>query len=121
MVTASTGVQTDLQKWFTPHVDLLASHLNHIPTGPGCISSLRPTCLGDGCSEQKLVISHCLFLVRISYPPTFLIHRMIQEYSLVLAPYAVLNRDPTPITSVNNTSQTVPQAITSEPPCLVSW
>ena len=27
MVTASTGVQTDL--WFTPHVDLFATHLNH--------------------------------------------------------------------------------------------
>ena len=29
MVTASAGVQTDLSKWFTPHVDLFATHLNH--------------------------------------------------------------------------------------------
>ena len=29
MVNASTDVQTDLSKWFTPHVDLFATHLNH--------------------------------------------------------------------------------------------
>ena len=29
MATASAGVQTDLPKWFTPHVDLFATHLNH--------------------------------------------------------------------------------------------
>ena len=28
-VTASAGVQTDLSKWFTPHVDLFATRLNH--------------------------------------------------------------------------------------------
>ena len=46
--------------------------------------------------------------------------------ALVLGPSAALNRDPTPVTSVNNTSQTVPhpsvlqQSTTSQPPCLVS-
>ena len=46
--------------------------------------------------------------------------------ALVLGPSAVFNRDSTPVTSVNNTSQTVPQpsvpqqSTTSEPPCLVS-
>ena len=29
MVTASPGVQQICQKWFTPHVDLFATHLNH--------------------------------------------------------------------------------------------
>ena len=29
MVTASAFVQTDLSKWFTPHVDLFATYLNH--------------------------------------------------------------------------------------------
>ena len=29
MVTASAGVQTDLSKWFTPHVKLFATPLNH--------------------------------------------------------------------------------------------
>ena len=46
--------------------------------------------------------------------------------ALVLGPSAALNRDPTSATSVNNTSQTVPQlcdsqqSTTSEPPRLVS-
>ena len=29
IVTASAGVQTYLSKWFTPHVDLFATRLNH--------------------------------------------------------------------------------------------
>ena len=46
--------------------------------------------------------------------------------ALVLGPSAALTRDPTPVTSVNNTSQTVPQlsvsqqSSTSQPPHLVS-
>ena len=46
--------------------------------------------------------------------------------ALVLGPSAALNRDPTLVTSVNNTSQTVPQpnisqqSTTSEPPHMVS-
>ena len=41
--------------------------------------------------------------------------------ALVLGPSAALNRDPTSGTSVNNSSQTVPQqSTTSQPPCLVS-
>ena len=46
--------------------------------------------------------------------------------ALVLGPSAALNRDPTLVTSVNNTSQTVPQpnisqqSTTSEPPHVVS-
>ena len=46
--------------------------------------------------------------------------------ALVLGPSAALNRDPTPTTSVNNSSQTVPQLCvsqqftTSQSPCLVS-
>ena len=45
----------------------------------------------------------------------------------IFGPSAVLNRDPTLVTSVNNTFQTVPQpsvpqqSATSEHPCLVSW
>ena len=45
---------------------------------------------------------------------------------MVLGPSAALNRDPTPVTSVSNTSQTVPQpsvsqpSTTSKPPRLVS-
>ena len=46
--------------------------------------------------------------------------------ALVLGPSAALNRDQTPVTSVDNTSQTVPQpsvsqqSSTSQPPRLVS-
>ena len=46
--------------------------------------------------------------------------------TLVLGPSAALNRDPTSVTSVNNSSHTVPQlrisqqSTTPEPPCLVS-
>ena len=41
--------------------------------------------------------------------------------AMVLGPSAALNRDPTPVTSVNNSSQTVTQlSSTSQPPCLVS-
>ena len=46
--------------------------------------------------------------------------------ALVLGPSAALNRDPTTTSSVNNTSQTVPQlcvqqqSTVSQPPCLVS-
>ena len=66
-----------------------------------------------------------------AYPPTALLHRVIQKnqaiqlpdycYSprlardaLVLGRSAALNRDTTPITSVNNTSQTVPQLCSSQ-------
>ena len=76
------------------------------------------------------------------YPPTALLHRVIQNQAmplpdhsdsprlvrdaLVLGPSAALNRDPTTTTSVNNPSQTVPpscvpqQSTTSQPPRLVS-
>ena len=82
-------------------------------------------------------------LTDYAYPPTALLHRVIQKNqtnqlphhsnsprlardALVLGPSAALNRDPTPVTSVKNTSQTVPQpdvsqqSTTSQPPCLVS-
>ena len=51
--------------------------------------------------------------------------RLVRD-ALVLGPSAALNRDPTPVTSVHNTSQTVPQpsisqqSATSQPPRLVS-
>ena len=40
--------------------------------------------------------------------------------ALVLGPSAALNRDPTTTSSVNNSSQTVPQSTASQPPHLVS-
>ena len=81
-------------------------------------------------------------LTAYAYPPTALLHRVIQNQAmplpdhsdsprlardaLVLGPSAALNRDPTTTASVNNPSQTVPpscvpqQSTTSQPPRLVS-
>ena len=55
------------QKWFTPHVDLFATHLNHkLRTTTGIstvhVSSPRPKGLGHRCSELRLDGSHCLCL-----------------------------------------------------------
>ena len=81
-------------------------------------------------------------LTTYAYPPTALLHRVIQKSgkplpdhsdsprmardAMVLGPSAALNRDPTTTASVNNPSQTVPpscvpqQYSTSQPPRLVS-
>ena len=81
-------------------------------------------------------------LTAYAYPPTALFHKEIQNQAvylpdhcnnprlardaLVLGPSAALNRDPTSASSVNNSSQTVPQlcasqqATTSKPQRLVS-
>ena len=40
-------------QWFTPHVDLFATCLNHN------VPLYRSKCLGQRCSEHKLVGSHC--------------------------------------------------------------
>ena len=82
-------------------------------------------------------------LTAYAYTPTALLHRVIQKNqamplpdhgnnprlardALVLGPSAALNRDPTLTTSVNNSSQTVPQlcvpqqSTASQRACLVS-
>ena len=81
-------------------------------------------------------------LTAFFYPPTALLHRVIQNQAmllpdhrnsprlardaLVLGPSAALNRDPTTTSSVNDSSQTVPQlcilqqSTASQPPHLVS-
>ena len=129
MVTGSAGVQTDLSKWFTPHVDLFA--IRHI-------SSPRPKCLGHRCSEHKLVRPHCLCLPSHGSPSQGGPQNQAIQLSdhcnsprlarnaLVLGPSAALNRDPTSTSSVKNSFQTVPQlcvlqqSTTSQAPCLVS-
>ena len=82
-------------------------------------------------------------LTAYAYPPTAPLHRVIQKNqamplpdhcnssrlardALVFGPSAALNRDPTSTSSINNSSQTVPQlcvpqqSTTSQPPRLVS-
>ena len=65
-----------------------------------------------------------LGLTAYAYPPTALLHRVIQNNhrnsrrlardDLVLGPSAALNRDPTSTSSVKNSSQTVPQLCVSQ-------
>ena len=132
MVTAFTGVQTELSQLIHSSCRSIY-HSSEPQSSTVRISSPRPKC-----SEHKLVVSHCLCL-----PPTALLHRVIQKMTqsscpdhcnslrlasdaLVLGPSAALNRDPPSTTSVKNSSQTVPQlcvsqqSTTSQPPCLVS-
>ena len=85
------------------------------------VSSLRPKCLGHRCSEHKLVGSHCLCLPSHGSPsqgdpksPAIQVpdHRnspRLARDALVLGPSVALNRDPTSTSSVNNSSQRVPQ------------
>ena len=124
------------QKWFTPHVDLFATHLNHkLPLRFSCP---RPKGLGHRCSEHKLDGSHCLCLSSFGSPsqsdpknqamllPDHRNSPRLARDALVLGPSAALNRDPTTTSSVKNSSQTVPQlcvpqqSTTSQPPRLVS-
>ena len=137
MVIASAGVQTDLSK--AVHSSCRPTcHLSEPQSSFVCISGPRPTWLGHRCSEHKLVGSHCLCLPSHGSPSQGdpknqamqLLHHCnssrLARDALVLGPSAALNRDPTPVTSVNNSSQTVPQssvsqqASTSQPPRLVS-
>ena len=137
MVTASTGVQTDLPE------------VVHSSCGPVCHSSEpqtpslrvpnpRPKGLGHRCSEHKLDGSHCLCLPSDGSPsqgdpkdqamplPDHRNSPRLARDALVLGPSAALNRDPTTTPSVNDPTQTVPQVCvpqqlaTAQPPCLVS-
>ena len=133
MVTASAGVQSDLSK--VVHSSCRSICFSSEPQSSIVhISSPRPTCLGHICSEHNLVGSHCLCLPSLSgwsknqakQLPYHSNSPRLARDALVLGPSAALNRDPTPVTSVNNTSQTVPQpsvsqqSTTFEPPHLVS-
>ena len=135
MVTASTGVQTNLSKVVHPSC---GSICHSSQTSTVRVSSPRPQCLGHRCSKHKLVGSHCLCLPSNSSPsqcdpknqamqlPDHCNNPRLARDALVLEPSAALNRDPTSATSVNNPPQTVPQlcvsqqSTTSQPPRLVS-
>ena len=137
MIIATAGVQTDLSKVVHSSCDLFATCLNHIV--PLYVSPF---------SDQHALDIDALninwsSLTAYAYPPTALLHRVSQKNqtkqlphhsnssrlardALILGPSVALNRDPTPFTSVNNTSQTDPQpsvsqqSTTSQPPRLVS-
>ena len=124
------------QKWFTPHVDLFATHLNHkLPL----YVSLIPDPRAWDIDARNINWTN---LTAYAYPPTapsqgdpkdqaMLLpdHRnspRLARDGLVLGPSAALNRDPTTTPSVNNPTQTVPQVCVPqqppapEPPRLVS-
>ena len=102
------------------------------------VSSPRPKCLGHRCSKHKLIGPHSLCLPSNGSPsqddlkyqtmqlPDHCNSPRLARDALVLGPSAALNKDPTSATSVNNSSQTVPQlcvsqqSTTSQPPRLVS-
>ena len=61
MVTASTGVQTDLSK--VVHTSCRSiCHSSEPETSTVRVSSPRPKCWGFRCSEHKQAVSHCLCL-----------------------------------------------------------
>ena len=137
VVTASTGVQTDLPQ--VVHSSCRPVCHSSEPQTPYIpVSYPRPKGLGHRCSEHTLDGSHCLCLPSNGSPsqgdpknqamplPNHSDSPRLARDALVLGPSAALNRDPTTTTSVNNPSQTVPpscvpqQSTTSQPPHLVS-
>ena len=121
-------------KWFTPHVDLFATRLNH--KVPLYVSPVPDQNAWD--IDALLVGSHCLCLTSHSTPsqgdpknktiqlPDHCNNPRLARDALVLGPSVALNRDPTSTSSVKNSSQTVPQlcvpqqSTASQPPRLVS-
>ena len=137
MVFTSTGVQANLPKVVHPSCRPV-SHSSEPQTPSIRVSYPRPTGLGHRCSEHKLDWSYCLCLPSNGSPlqgdpknqamllPDHSNSPRLARDALVLGPCAALNRDPATTSSVNNTTQTVPQlrisqqSATSQPPHLVS-
>ena len=120
MVTASTGVQTDLPEVVYSSFGPVC-HSSEPQTPSLRVSNPRPKGLGHRCSELKLDGSHFLYLPSDGSPsqgdpkdPTMPLPdhhnspRLARD-ALVLGPSAALNRDPTTTPSVNDSTQTVPQ------------
>ena len=115
-------------KWFTPHVDLFATRLNH--KVPLYVSRVPD----QNAWDIDALNINWLGLTAYAYPVMALIHKVIQKNpdhcnsprlasdALTLGPSAA----PTSTTCVRNSSQTVPQlcvsqqSTTSQPPRLVS-
>ena len=118
MVTASTGVQTDLSQVVHSSCRSIC-HSSEPHSSTVRISSPKPKCLGHRCSEHKLVGSHCLCLPSHSSPsqadPKNQAIQLSNHWNsprlardaLVLGPSAALNRDPTSTTSVQNCPATI--------------
>ena len=137
MVTASTGVHTDLPE-VVHSLCRLVCHSSEPKTPSVRVSYPRPKGLGHRCPKHKLDGSHCLCLCSDGSPsqgdpknqavslPNHSNSPRLARDALVLGPSATLNRDPTTTPGVNDPTQTVPQVClpqqpaTSQPPRLVS-
>ena len=137
MVLTFTGVQTTLPKVVQPSCRPVC-HSSEPQTPSIRVSYPRPPGLGHRCSEHKLDGPHSLCLPSNGSPsqgdpknqtmplPDHSNSPRLAGNALVLGPRAALNTDPPTATSVNNTTQTVPQfrisqqSSTSQPPHLVS-
>ena len=137
MVSAPTGLQTDLPEVVHPSCRLVCHSPE--PQAPSIrVSYPRPKGLGHRCSEHKLDQPHGICVPSYGSPsqgdpkdqampvPDHRNSPRLARDALVLGPSAALNRDPTATPSVNNPTQTVPQAgvpqqpPAPEPPRLVS-
>ena len=96
-------------------------HSSKLQTSSVRISSPRPKCFGQRCSELKLDRFHCLCLPSDGSPsqddpknqatplPDHHNFPRLARDALVLGPSAAVNRDPTATSGVNNSSQRVPE------------
>ena len=137
MVSAPTGVQTDLPEVVHTSCRLIC-HSPEPETPTIRVSYPRPKGLGHRCSKHKLDQPHGLCVPSYGSPSqgdpkdqamTLPDHRnspRLARDALVLGPSAALNRDPTTTPSVSDPTQTVPQVCVPqqppapEPPRLVS-
>ena len=137
MVSAPTGVQTDLPEVVHTSCRLICHSPE--PQAPTVrVSYPRPKGLGHRCSKHRLDQPHGLCLPSYGSPsqgdpkdqamplPDHRDSPRLARDALVLGPSASLNRDPTTTPSVNDPTQTVPQVCVPqqppapEPPRLVS-
>ena len=137
MVSAPPGLQTDLPE--VVHTSCRPICHSPEPQTPSIrVSYPRPKGLGHRCSEHKLDQPHSICVPSYGSPsqgdpkdqampvPDHRNSPRLARDALVLGPSAALNRDPTATPSVNNPTQTVPQAgvpqqpPAPEPPRLVS-
>ena len=126
MVTASTGVQTDLSKVVYSSCRSIC-HSSEPQTSTVRVSSPRPKCLGNRCSEHKLDGSHCLCLPSDGPPsqgdpknqamplPDHHNNPRLARDALVLGPSAALNRNPTSTSGVNFSNSPTIMCSTSSP------
>ena len=116
VVTSSAGLQTNLSKVVHSSCRPFC-HSSEPQASPVHVSSPRPTCMG-----HKLARSLTLYVPSHGSPsqgdkknpamqlPHHTHKPNLARDTLILAPSAALNGDPTPTTSINNTSQTAPQS-----------